>query len=401
MTHLLIHPAMALLHRLRLRGKFLLVGTLFVLAMSGMAVASQLTSIGAFRPWLEATSWTLAILGLYAFAALYRVTITTVQEVLQTVQRLAEGDLVARAAVDGKDEMAKVAIRLNEMARENGRLIADVRGAAEEVASAATELALASGRVLNGAATQSELSSATATAMTQIQSNVEQVAANARDTQLIADHSEVLVQEGVTMVSQAEAEMVGIRDAVMQLSQLIASLGLRSGEIGGIVGVIREIADQTNLLALNAAIEAARAGEQGRGFSVVADEVRKLAERTSVATREISQLIGTIRTEIDSAVLRMDEGRLRADRGVLLADQAARSLEGMREGVHRTKDQVSAIAMSTKEQSEASRSAVDNMTLIAGKAQENHTASSEATSVARYLEELSAGLRAVAVRFQI
>ena len=32
----------------------------------------------------------------------------------------------------------------------------------------------------------------------------------------------------------------------------------------------------------------ARAGEQGKGFAVVADEVRKLAERSSLATKEIT-----------------------------------------------------------------------------------------------------------------
>lgn len=49
--------------------------------------------------------------------------------------------------------------------------------------------------------------------------------------------------------------------------------------------------------ALNAAIEAARAGEQGRGLAVVADEVRRLAERTSLATIEIEQMIADIRTD--------------------------------------------------------------------------------------------------------
>jgi methyl-accepting chemotaxis protein len=63
------------------------------------------------------------------------------------------------------------------------------------------------------------------------------------------------------------------------------------------VGTIEDIADQTNLLALNAAIEAARAGEMGRGFAVVADEVRALAERTTKATKEISEMIRAIQQE--------------------------------------------------------------------------------------------------------
>lgn len=68
-------------------------------------------------------------------------------------------------------------------------------------------------------------------------------------------------------------------------------------KIHGILSAIQEITNQTNLLSLNAAIEAARAGEQGKGFAVVASEVKKLAEMSSLQTKEIGEILNTIRKE--------------------------------------------------------------------------------------------------------
>lgn len=74
--------------------------------------------------------------------------------------------------------------------------------------------------------------------------------------------------------SCAGREQVALNRAITEelanhISSAVGSseeLNKLTGQIGTILGVIREIADQTNLLALNAAIEAARAGDMGRGL---------------------------------------------------------------------------------------------------------------------------------------
>jgi len=93
---------------------------------------------------------------------------------------------------------------------------------------------------------------------------------------------------------------------------VIKTLAENAANVSNVLDVIRGIAEQTNLLALNAAIEAARAGDQGRGFAVVADEVRTLAQRTQDSTAEIENILESVTSGADKAVLAMDSGQLRS-----------------------------------------------------------------------------------------
>ena len=117
----------------------------------------------------------------------------------------------------------------------------------------------------------------------------------------ILDQTAIAATANSSSVRRVSENVQTMSGRSQDIAKIVEDLNSRAAQIGGIVGLIKDIADQTNLLALNAAIEAARAGEQGRGFAVVADEVRKLAERTAGSTAEIYGLVKAIQNEASLA----------------------------------------------------------------------------------------------------
>jgi len=176
---------------------------------------------------------------------------------------------------------------------------------------------------------------------------------------------------------------------------------VRSDQIGAIIGTIEDIADQTNLLALNAAIEAARAGEQGRGFAVVADEVRALAERTTRATREISEMIKGIQKETNGAVAVMKQGVSQVESGT---EEAARSGEALRiilEHINAITMQVNQIATAAEEQTATSSDISCNMQQISEVIQQTAKGAHESASSAAMLDVHAEELQRLVQRFKL
>ncbi|MCB1629785.1 MAG: HAMP domain-containing protein, partial [Xanthomonadales bacterium] len=200
-----------------------------------------------------------------------------IRRAVDAADHLAEGDLTQPIHATGNDDTRQLLTAMAQMQRRMVNMVAEVKGNAEQVATASAQIAQGNQDLSSRTEQQASSLQETAASMEELGSTVRQNADNARQANQLAQGASEVAVKGGQVVAQVVDTMKGIQAS--------------SQRIADIIGTIDGIAFQTNILALNAAVEAARAGEQGRGFAVVAGEVRSLALRSAEAAREIKALI--------------------------------------------------------------------------------------------------------------
>ena len=189
--------------------------------------------------------------------------------------------------------------------------------------------------------------------MNEMRSTVQDIARSTSSASDVADTAKERALTGVNAVHDVVEQVSIALKQAERLKSDMAELTLQTEGISSVLSVINDIADQTNLLALNAAIEAARAGEAGRGFAVVADEVRKLAEKTVIATKEVSGVIASLKLGTQKNIESVDNNVATISNVSAKSVISGQALDSIVQLVERTAEQVSSIASAAEEQAAA------------------------------------------------
>ncbi len=248
-------------------------------------------------------------------------------------------------------------------------VIKNLKGGAEQVASASEQLSSSSQQMSEGASEQA--------------SSLEEVSSGLEQTSSMTKKNADSTRQANTLAAEASTSADRGGESMRKMSETIGRIKSSSDATAKIVKTIDEIAMQTNLLALNAAVEAARAGEAGRGFAVVAEEVRNLAQRSAEAAKNTADLI--------------QGSQEQAVQGVEVSQEVEKSLGEIGESVKKVAALITEVSQASDEQAqgiEEVNSAVSQMNTVT---QQNAASAEESASASEELSGQAQNLNAMVV----
>jgi len=330
-----------------------------------------------------------------------RLIITPIEQTINGIKNIARGDLTERVSVESTDEIGEIVKHFNESVDRLYDTITRVAKSSSLVSEAANTLDAATEQMATGVEQAAAQVNSVATASEEMSTTSSEIAQNCSVAAKSSEKANKAAVIGESIIQETVMVMDRINRRVKESAEIIKQLGVRSDQIGEVVGLINDIADQTNLLALNAAIEAARAGEHGRGFAVVADEVRKLAERTTEATKEIGNTIEAMQAETKSAVNSMQEGVKEVETGAAETGKSGDALRDILQQINTVTSEINQIAVASDQQTATTNEIASNIQQISLVMDDTSKRIQDNAESASQLSNLSKELQKVVGRFKL
>jgi methyl-accepting chemotaxis protein len=351
---------------------------------------------------LTALALVSLILGAFISKVIISNIVTPITQLMATLTAMAEdNDLTKRMNFTSKDEVGAMGNTFNIFVEKLQRLVSGIASSSEQLSTAAEETSVVSVTTNQNIAQQKNETFKVASAITEMTSTVQDVAASAEKASLAASQGDRDSNTGRQAVEDIVSSINALESEISNSTTVIRQLKTDSENIGTVLDVIKNIAEQTNLLALNAAIEAARAGEQGRGFAVVADEVRSLAQKTQDSTHEIESLISTLQLGSDNAVKSMDNNKTSIEGLVGKAVNASESLSAITHSVGSITEMNLLIATAAEQQSQVVKEINKNIHNIQEVSESTADGSEQVSKASQEIAKLSENLKAMVNQFKV
>ena len=279
------------------------------------------------------------------------------------------------------------------------QLICQVQESGVQVSTSSTEIAATSQEQLSAANEIAATTSEIGATSKQISVTSKELVQTIKQVADVAEKTTILANSGQAGLSRMKTTVQQIVEASASITDRLAVLNEKAGNIGAVVTTITKVADQTNLLSLNAAIEAEKAGEAGRGFAVVATEIRRLADQTAVSTSDIEQTVKEIQSAVAGGVMGMDKFSEEVRRGVVVVQQVSEELSQIIQQVQTLTPSFESVSEGMQSQSLGAQQISDALSQLSEAATQTVGSLRQSNIAVEQLNEAARGLQQGVSRF--
>lgn len=214
--------------------------------------------------------------------------------ILKTLMKMEEVDIIGISDIDpeapgiqiARDNQLFYTTEMNELFRKNPNIMIEATGV-PQVKKMVEELNAEQITIMDSEA---------AKLMMLLVANEERLMEKIHNQMKEVNEVRLMTQESIDEMNGSVQQTAAMSETLSEFATKTIQLVQQTDET---IRTMSQITRQTNILGLNASIEAARAGEQGKGFAVVAKEVQKLAGNSETFARQISEILGTIKDEVN------------------------------------------------------------------------------------------------------
>ena len=319
----------------------------------------------------------------------------------RSFEKVAQGELNARAGTTSHDEFGQLAAQFNRMTGQLSDLVSQVQLSGMQVTSSTTELAATAKEQKAIVASQTD---STARALTQVQAIAElsrELAATMQQVAAASQETAGFASSGQQDLTHMKEVMQRIEQASRVISDRLHAIHSKADNISGVISTITTVADQTNLLSLNAAIEAEKAGESGRGFTVVAREIRRLADQTAVATLDIEQMVEEMQSAVSAGVMEIEKFSAEVRRSAADVESIREQLQRIIEQVQTLTPNFGRVTQSMEEQAGQAQNITLTVRQLNEEMQETTSSLQETFLAIEELKDVAITLRQHVTRFKV
>jgi len=319
---------------------------------------------------------------------------------LGAVVALSERDLRVRAPVDD-NIVGTIASSINQLADDTAEALSSVQSLSVQLEEATLATRQQSQEVDRAIALEQTLLKGMEITLADASGQLLEVSALSQRSAASAGRTADAAAAAQNAVGTTLRGMENLRQGMGDTEKRFKSLAQRSQEISTAVALINTISERTHVLSLNASIQAAAAGEAGRGFAVVASEVQRLSDASSKAANEIAAMVGNIQAETNESLLTLSGLVSDVVEQSTLAQSAAQEMQSAQTATQELIAMVAQIAASSELQQGLATSLRASISEVNQSTIQTSSAMSAQRGLTETLVDYALGLRQSVAEFKL